>query len=130
MLTQINKHETKKKQQLFMKQSQNSQTVQEVVARMSKMRICAANIFERLHGFLTLVHFRGSQLKFPCEAHNGKHGFTKLLIMFAIVGFTWELELTPTEMDQIQETLKSFKYVRCTYTHFAHPGHHCYFAKS
>jgi hypothetical protein len=44
--------------------------------------------------------------------------------MFAIVGFTWELELTPTEMDQIQETLKSFKYVRCTYTHFAHPGHH------
>ena len=88
------------------------------------MRICAANIFERLQGFLNLVHFRGSQLKFPCEAHNGKHDQQLCKAMFAIVGFTWELELTPTEMDQIQETLKSFKYVRCTYTHFAHPGHH------
>ena len=63
----------KKQKKLLIKPSQNSQTVQEVVARMRKMRIGAANIFKRLQGFPDLVHFRRCQLKFPCEPHNGKH---------------------------------------------------------
>ena len=51
-------------------------------------------------------------------------GFTKILLMLAVVAFTYELEIQGDELKQLESTFQSFKYVRCTYQHFVHPGHH------
>ena len=51
-------------------------------------------------------------------------GFTKIILMLSVVAIAWELELTGPEVDQLKGTFSSFKFVRCTYEHFVHPGHH------
>ena len=51
-------------------------------------------------------------------------GFTKVLLMFLIVSFVEELELSKEELETLKDALCSFKYVRCTYEHFDNPGHH------
>jgi hypothetical protein len=51
-------------------------------------------------------------------------GFTKVLLMFLIISFVEELELSKEEQETLKSTLCSFKYVRCTYEHFDNPGHH------
>ena len=51
-------------------------------------------------------------------------GFTKVLLMMAVVAFCAELDIQGEELKQLESTLQSFKYVRCTYQHFVHPGHH------
>ncbi|CAL1153018.1 unnamed protein product [Cladocopium goreaui] len=51
-------------------------------------------------------------------------GFTKVLLMFLIISFVEELELSKEEQETLKNTLCSFKYVRCTYEHFDNPGHH------
>lgn len=51
-------------------------------------------------------------------------GQTKILLMYAVVTFVAELELSADEMKEMSDVLASFKYVRCTYEHFTNPGHH------
>ena len=52
-------------------------------------------------------------------------GMCKALIMFAIVGFTRELEIDLAADDvSLSSVLKSFRSIRVSYTYFKNPGHH------
>ena len=51
-------------------------------------------------------------------------GFTKVLLMFALVGFLEELEVGVEEAALLKDQLATFKYVRCCYEHFSKPSHH------
>ena len=54
-------------------------------------------------------------------------GFTKILIMVAIVAFILELDLSEADIQsdtQLSEVLKSFASVKCSYTEFENPSHH------
>ena len=51
-------------------------------------------------------------------------GLTKVLIMFSIIGFMEELELTNEEVKMLEDTMVSFQYLRCTYEHFQNPTLH------
>ena len=53
-------------------------------------------------------------------------GFTKVLIMLAIVGFLVELEVNRDDLNgtRLGESLKSFAAIRCTYQHYDNPSHH------
>ena len=51
-------------------------------------------------------------------------GFTKVILMFSIIGFAAELDLSEAEVKELAPTFNSFKWIRCTYEHFGNPGHH------
>lgn len=53
-------------------------------------------------------------------------GFTKVLLMLAVVGFCKELQFGPEELADptLSATLRSFRLVRCAYTHFENPSHY------
>lgn len=53
-------------------------------------------------------------------------GFCKIICMLGVVTFCKELELSDEELAHptLAATLESFASVSCSYSHFAHPGHH------
>ena len=52
-------------------------------------------------------------------------GFVKIILMFAIVGFTRELEIDMKNDDgSLTRVLESFRSVRCSFTFFDNPSHH------
>jgi hypothetical protein len=51
-------------------------------------------------------------------------GQTKVLLMLSIVAICYELELKIGDLGPLASTLRSFKFVRCGYKHYDHPGSH------
>ena len=53
-------------------------------------------------------------------------GFTKVLLMLSIIAFCVELELTEEQLEDpiLTKTLASFRFIRCSYTHYENPSHH------
>lgn len=51
-------------------------------------------------------------------------GLTKLILMFAIVGFVVELELAEKDDGTLRSLLQSFRSIRCSYTYFENPALH------
>lgn len=53
-------------------------------------------------------------------------GQTKVLIMVAIAAFCDEMQLDDAQLQDpaLQKTLSSLAWIRCSYQHFTHPGHH------
>ena len=59
-------------------------------------------------------------------------GFCKLLCMLGVIAFVKELELTEEELKDptLSGTLKSFRSISCSYSHFTNPGHHFLYSLS
>lgn len=53
-------------------------------------------------------------------------GYCKLIIMTGVLVFAHSLELPREELDRddVERVFKSFRHVRCSYTHYANPSHH------
>ena len=83
------------------------------------------------HGFRT--DFDAIKTKFPfaddsrsiAEWSTGVvDGQCRILAALAIVAFCAELELDDAQVEPLHGVLGTFRYLRCSYEHFEHPGYH------